>query len=112
MEPITNIRAPQVAPANFFNTGTVSWVYRCVVEGLFGLKGNAEGLQIAPQLPSHWQHAKAEREFRGAHFTVAIERHAGLVATQIYVDGALLEGNVIAGIETGRRYHLRVLLHD
>ena len=96
--------------SQLFNTGTVSWVYRCLVEGLFGLKGCAEGLQVAPQLPSHWQGARVTREFRGAHFNVVMERAAGLAATQIYVDGELLEGQVINGIEAGRSYQLRVLI--
>src|SRR5690606_24572061 len=44
--------------SQLFNTGTVSWVYRCLVEGLFGLKGDTNGLRIEPQLPSHWDHVK------------------------------------------------------
>lgn len=96
--------------SQLFNTGTVSWVYRCLVEGLFGLKGCVEGLQVAPQLPSHWQGAKVTREFRGARFEVVIERTEGLAAAQIYVDGELLEGQVISGIEAGRSYQLRVLI--
>ena len=61
-----------------FNTGTVSWVYRCLIEGLFGLKGDREGLVISPQLPSHWNQAKVIRQFRGATFDIEIRRQPGL----------------------------------
>ena len=40
--------------SQLFNTGTVAWVYRCLVEELFGLKGDKHGLLIQPQLPTHW----------------------------------------------------------
>jgi cellobiose phosphorylase len=41
--------------SHLFNTGTVPWVYRCLIDGLFGLQGSQEGLQIKPQLPSERQ---------------------------------------------------------
>ena len=44
--------------SQLFNTGTVSWIYRCLVEGLFGVKGDRDGLVIQPQLPSHWNQVK------------------------------------------------------
>ncbi|KAI1338468.1 glycoside hydrolase family 94 protein [Xylariaceae sp. FL0016] len=60
--------------SQLFNTGTVSWVYRCVIEGLCGLRGDAEGLVIQPQLPSDWDGIKVSRLFRGATFIVDISR--------------------------------------
>ena len=63
--------------SQLFNTGTVAWFYRCLVEGLFGLKGDRQGLLIQPQLPSHWSEAKVTRSFRGATFNVQIRCNAG-----------------------------------
>lgn len=94
--------------SQLFNTGTVSWVYRTVIEELFGLKGCLEGLQVAPQLPSHWQQAKVERVFRGAYFSVAIKRQAGLAALQLSVDGVRQADNIVRAVKTGRRYQLEV----
>jgi cellobionic acid phosphorylase len=96
--------------SQLFNTGTVSWVYRCLVEGLFGLRGQADGLRIAPQLPAEWPSARVVRTFRGAEFVVEIKREAGRKETSITVDGKSLEGAVIRGIEAGRRYQVSVLL--
>src|SRR5690606_31344785 len=79
--------------SQLFNTGTVSWVYRSLIEGLFGLKGCSTGLLIEPQLPKDWPTAKATREFRGATFEVSYSRKAGQAATSIRVDGAVIQGN-------------------
>ncbi|WP_222868048.1 GH36-type glycosyl hydrolase domain-containing protein [Saccharophagus sp. K07] len=96
--------------SQLFNTGTVSWVYRSLIEGLFGLKGNSSGLLVQPQLPSAWQTAKATRQFRGATFEVSYSRAAGLDGPRIVVDGQTLAGNCIANIQAGKTYKVEVTL--
>jgi cellobionic acid phosphorylase len=96
--------------SQLFNTGTVGWLYRCLVEGLFGLKGGRDGLQVHPQLPRHWHRAKATRKFRGATFNVEIRREPGFAGNSISVDGEPITGNCITGIEPGRTYTVSVTL--
>ena len=96
--------------SQLFNTGTAAWMYRCLVESLFGLRGEGDGVRIAPQLPAHWPYARAVRRFRGAELAVEIERVAGLQASRVSVDGRVLEEAVLAPIEAGRRYAVRVEL--
>src|SRR5690606_27182383 len=81
--------------SQLFNTGTVSWVYRSLIEGLFGLKGCPSGLLVEPQLPKDWQTAKARRQFRGATFEVSYSRATGLETSRIVVDGKTLATNCI-----------------
>ncbi|GGY62015.1 cellobionic acid phosphorylase [Cellvibrio zantedeschiae] len=95
--------------SQLFNTGTVSWVYRCLVEGLFGLKGDATGLQINPQFPKEWQHAKAVREFRGANFHVNIQR-ADVAEITVTLDGVKLAQPHIDNIVAGKNYQVDVVL--
>jgi cellobionic acid phosphorylase len=95
--------------SQLFNTGTVSWVYLCFVEGLCGLKGNADGLTIKPQLPSHWDGIKVVRQFRHATFNVSIQR-ADVDEIQVWQDGKRLTENVIKGIVAGGAYALEVLI--
>ena len=95
--------------SQLFNTGTVSWVYRCLVEGVFGLQGAREGLHVNPQLPSTWNAAKAVREFRGARFWVNIKRGSN-DTLQVYCDGILLPDNCVRQIQAGCEYQLDVLL--
>jgi len=96
--------------SQLFNTGTVHWVYRCLVDGLFGVQGCVEGMKIMPQLPSHWTHARLNRSFRGAHFEISISHEPEVEKTEIKVDGETLIGNVISNIEAGKHYLVSVRL--
>jgi cellobionic acid phosphorylase len=94
--------------SQLFNTGTVSWLYRCLVEGLFGLKGDKEGLVIQPQLPSHWSQVEVTREFRGATFEVQMRRERGMSGIRVAVDGEELPANRLTRIQAGRTYKVAV----
>ncbi|HTL56297.1 MAG TPA: hypothetical protein VL361_11505 [Candidatus Limnocylindrales bacterium] len=94
--------------SQLFNTGTVSWIYRCLVEELFGLKGSKAGLQIRPQLPSQWPGARAVRTFRGATFNVEMKRQSGASKTIIMVDGNKLIEDTVTAIQAGRTYNVEV----
>ncbi|WP_413675243.1 GH36-type glycosyl hydrolase domain-containing protein [Massilia cellulosiltytica] len=93
--------------SQLFNTGTVSWVYRSIVEGLCGLKGDAAGLVVNPQLPSHWPSMRVRRVFRGATFDVSVTRGA-VGRTTVVCDGQTLPEARIGGIEAGRTYRVEV----
>ncbi|HEV8493002.1 MAG TPA: NdvB protein, partial [Candidatus Angelobacter sp.] len=94
--------------SQLFNTGTVSWIYRCLVEGLFGVRGSREGLVIRPHLPSHWNEARVLREFRGATFEIEMKQQAGLNETVVTVAGKVLEKQTVTNIKLGKRYQVRV----
>jgi cellobionic acid phosphorylase len=96
--------------SQLFNTGTVSWVYRCLIECLFGLKGCDGGLLVEPQLPSHWTTAKAGRSFRGAVFSVSYRREKGADSRQVLVDGVLLPTPWIGNVVKGKKYSVEVIL--
>jgi cellobionic acid phosphorylase len=93
--------------SQLFNTGTVSWVYRCFVEGLCGLKGSKEGLLVNPQLPSEWDEIKVTRLFRGATFEVDVKR-TDVKSVEVVVDGKKLDAPKITGVEKGKTYHVQV----
>lgn len=94
--------------SHLFNTGTVSWFYRCIIDGLFGLKGNREGLAIMPQLPSDWQEAKVKRIFRGAELDIDITRATGIKAMEVYVDDILVEDGIVRNIKPEITYKILV----
>jgi cellobionic acid phosphorylase len=96
--------------SQLFNTGTVHWVYRFLIDGLFGLKGTREGLCIDPQLPEAWKEVKLTRLFRGSEFKVEILRKAGIGKTEVKVDGVLLKGSVIKNIHSGKNYEVKVVI--
>ncbi|MDV7138781.1 hypothetical protein R3X28_07830 [Maribacter sp. TH_r10] len=86
--------------SQLFNTGAAPWLYRCLIDGLFGLRGDVDGLHINPRLPKEWNRAEAIREFRGATFKVNIQRESGISKTRVKVDDSLLHGQVIKDIQT------------
>jgi len=50
-------------------TGTAAWMYRVVLDELFGLQaGDDNRLHVRPSLPAAWIGAKAERLFRGCRY--------------------------------------------
>lgn len=95
--------------SQLFNTGTAAWAYRCVIEGLCGLRGDAQGLRVQPQLPAGWDRLEAEREFRGARFFLSVRR-TGVATMQVRLDGQPLPEGLVRGIQPGREYRLDVEL--
>ncbi|MNC18540.1 hypothetical protein D3C75_664430 [compost metagenome] len=86
------------------------WVYRCLIDGLFGVQGHEAGIRIRPQLPAHWQEASVKRTFRGAELHISMKREAGVTAAEVYVNGNLTEEGIIKGVEAGREYNVLVKL--
>lgn len=96
--------------SRLFNTGTISWLYRCLIEGLFGINGDRHGLRIQPQLPSHWDHAKVVRHFRGATFEIEMRRSGTSAQPQVRVNGLLLTHSHFSSIIPGTTYQVEVQL--
>jgi cellobionic acid phosphorylase len=96
--------------SHLFNTGTVSWYYRCLIDGLFGLRGTKTGLSVHPRLPSHWKEASVTRYFRGAEIHVDIRREAGVRETTVQYEGKSLVEGVLTDIIAGKKYQLSVKL--
>ena len=93
--------------SQLFNTGTASWMYRVVVEGLFGLQGCAEGLRIAPQLPAHWSQAQVRRRFRGTTYEITIRRGS---ERAMRVDGIAQASDLISDSRPGTTRLVEIIL--
>ncbi|KAK3346900.1 Six-hairpin glycosidase-like protein [Lasiosphaeria hispida] len=95
--------------SQLFNTGTVSWAYRCFIEGLCGLRGDEEGLVIRPQLPSAWNSIKVTRTFRDATFQLDIRR-GNVDDVTVRHGSRILPEPRIDNIKPGQIYQLTVLV--
>jgi cellobiose phosphorylase len=78
-------------------TGSATWLQQIVVEWLFGARAVIDGLRIDPHLPSSWGNARITRHFRGAIYTITIQRDSEkpLEACRIMVNGQPTEGSLI-----------------
>lgn len=96
--------------SHLFNTGTVAWFYRCIVDELCGLKGDAGDLMVSPKLPKNWSELKVTRRFAGAIFNVEISRSSQVKDVEVIVDGALHINNRISQIKSNQTYQVQVKL--
>ncbi|WP_379135297.1 GH36-type glycosyl hydrolase domain-containing protein [Paenibacillus sp. sgz500958] len=96
--------------SHLFNTGTVPWVYRCLIDGLFGVKGNKAGIHIKPQLPAEWQEVTVKRLFRGAELQIEMKRDSSVTETEVYVNGNYTEDSIIKDLNPGAVYNVLVII--
>lgn len=96
--------------SHLFNTGTVAWYLRSVVEGLCGLKGCGNDLLIQPQLPSHWPTLKVQRQFRGANIELDISKSDTVTNTVTTINGNVSKDNKIINVQAGQTYKVEVVL--
>lgn len=78
-------------------TGTASTVMVGCVEGILGMRPNAEGLVIDPAIPSEWESYTVEKVFRGKQLNMTFNNpsHAESGVASIVLNGKKLEGNFI-----------------
>lgn len=78
-------------------TGTASTVMVGCVEGILGMRPNAEGLVIDPAIPSEWESYTVEKVFRGKQLNMTFNNpnHAESGVASIILNGKKLEGNFI-----------------
>jgi cellobiose phosphorylase len=69
------------------------------VEGILGMRPDAEGLIIDPAIPSDWKEYTVEKNFRGAHLSMKFENPNGVESgvKEIILNGEKLDGNRIDG---------------
>lgn len=78
-------------------TGTASTVMVGCVEGILGMRPNAEGLVIDPAVPSDWASYTVEKTFRGKKLSMTFNNpnHVESGVTSIVLNGEKLDGNLI-----------------
>ncbi|MDC0602107.1 NdvB protein [Aliiglaciecola sp.] len=96
--------------SQLFNTGTVAWYYRCILEGLMGLKGCRQGLNINPKLPKQWPSMQIARVFRGANIHMNVTRQTSCKNNEIWVNGEKLQDQCLRNPEAGKYYEIKVLI--
>jgi len=96
--------------SQLFNTGTLAWLYRCLVEELCGLKGGNGVLHIAPKLPSHINKISGNRLFRGAKLDFVIEKSKEIKKIETYLDGNIISTNQLENLVAEQSYQINILV--
>ncbi len=78
-------------------TGTGSTVMVGCVEGICGMRPNADGLVISPSIPAKWDGFKIEKNFRGKHISIDVQNpdHVQSGVKSMTVNGTAVNGNLL-----------------
>ena len=81
-------------------------------EGVMGVKGDYDGLKIAPCFPREWECAEMTRQFRGAEYHIVIKNpeHVENGIPKIHVDGKILNGTVLPDFRDRKVHEVQVVL--
>ncbi|MCM1307642.1 MAG: N,N'-diacetylchitobiose phosphorylase [Butyrivibrio sp.] len=79
-------------------TGTGSTVMVGCVEGICGMRPNADGLVISPSIPAEWDGFKIEKNFRGRHVSIDVQNpnHVQSGVKSMTVNGEAVSGNLLS----------------
>jgi len=81
---------------NSWLSGTAAWNLVAISQWILGLRAEHDGLRIDPVIPADWTGFTATRRFRGATYSITVNKPAGLSGrvSSLTVDGRRMEGNL------------------
>ena len=95
--------------SHLFNTGTAAWIYRIVIEQLFGLRGSGADLVIRPKLPQSFGQCHIRYRFRDAFIQLKV-LFADIDSPQLEINGSIVKEHRIENIQAGKEYILELQL--
>jgi len=97
---------------NSWLTGTASWTFIVVSQGIFGIKPDFNGLKVDPCIPKSWPGFTATRKFRGDTYDIEVKNPSNVSkgVSSLTIDGKKVEGNVIPVIGDGKTHKVEVVL--
>ncbi|EOD01197.1 GH36-type glycosyl hydrolase domain-containing protein [Caldisalinibacter kiritimatiensis] len=93
-------------------TGSSQWLHRVATHWILGVRPTYEGLLIDPSIPKEWDGFTYRRQFRGATYLINVNNsaHVNRGIKEIYVDGKLIENNVLPDFKDGKEHRVKVLM--
>jgi cellobiose phosphorylase len=80
---------------NSWLTGTAAWNYVAITQWILGIRPAFDGLEIAPVIPSSWDHLQVVRIYRGVRYVIQVKRHGPGNEIRLEVNGDAVEGTII-----------------
>jgi cyclic beta-1,2-glucan synthetase len=93
-------------------TGSAGWMYRLIVETLFGLSLEVDRLRLAPLLPQAWGSLKLHYRFQETFYHIEVTRiPAGTVGDErLLLDGIQLGEDTIPLVDDRSEHHIQLLV--
>ncbi len=97
---------------NSWLSGTASWMYVAATQYLLGIRPTYKGLMIDPCIPTQWNGFEATRRFRGVQYHIVVRnpQRVSKGVREMWVDGRLMEGNVIPPQKGNKIHQVEVTL--
>ena len=87
-------------PGQSWRTASSSWMLKSMVEYVFGMHAEMEGLRIEPCLPLSWKECSIKKVFRGCTYNVSFTGNGeGSDVLWVKVNGELIDGNIVPAKE-------------
>ena len=81
-------------PGQSWRTAAGQWFEKALVNYVFGLLPEVEGLTVKPCLPPSWKTASIDKRFRNTTYHIRYE-NGGVRIKSIFVNGKPIEGNLL-----------------
>jgi cyclic beta-1,2-glucan synthetase len=107
--------APHVGRGGWsWYTGSAAWCWRLGVEAILGLRRVGDALRIEPHISPGWAGFEATVRTAGGVVEIAVDNtpNSGGDAVEILVDGARIEGNLVALPSNGETCQVTVRLRS
>lgn len=93
-------------------TGTASTVMVGCVEGICGMRPDADGLHICPSIPAEWDGFTMEKTFRGKklHISVKNPNHVQSGVASLTLNGTVLDGDYVPASALAEKNTIEVVL--
>ena len=99
------------APGQSWGTGTAGWFYVVMMNHIFGLRPEYDGLHVDPCLPPDWKTCAVSRQFRGAQYQIRYDQSQGFrQVAQLTVNGVQVVPTRPLPCQRGGQYDVRVVL--
>ncbi|SKA87307.1 Cellobiose phosphorylase [Clostridium sp. USBA 49] len=93
-------------------TGSSQWLHRVGTHFILGVRPTIEGLKIDPCIPKEWDGFTYKRQFRGSEYLIEVDNslHVSKGIKEIYVDGNLIQNNIIPDFSDGKQHKIKVIM--
>ena len=93
-------------------TGTASTVMVGCVEGICGMRPDADGLHICPSIPAAWDGFTMEKLFRGKQLSITVKNpnHVQSGVASLTLNGKALDGDYVPAAALADKNEIEVVL--
>lgn len=97
---------------NSWLTGTAAWTFVNVSQYILGIHPTLDGLKVEPCIPASLSGYTVSRRYRGAVYNITIDNRAEIQKglSQVLVNGAAQEGNLIPLAPVGSCVDVRIIM--